>query len=200
MPRGARLSLLVCFWSAQALAINEPQWTEFSKGEYVDSANVKSDGNVASGYIKTGATVTLYEVSCATDQIRTHSDLPRYVQVPAGPGRTVVQSDDGFRTVNPGTRNARIENAICGVVAAAVAKRSAADARELCEKAKHDQWSRVYLESSVLSLDERMCLSDLAPGKVRPRECDRAGVPKGITDATEYLHSKGIYLACEEKP
>ena len=54
------------------------------------------------------------EVDCKADTIRVHSEVQRYRRIPVEGGGSVVRSDDGFRTGVPGSRNARIEIAICG--------------------------------------------------------------------------------------
>lgn len=114
----------------RAYAINPPQWDEFAKGESVDIANVRTDGDIISGYVrdvKAGTQrTTLYEVDCKGDKIRVHSDVPRYIAVPVEGGGRVIEADDGFRTVEPGSRNAGIENAICGIAQ-----------RQEAEKARH---------------------------------------------------------------
>ena len=185
----------------QALAIDAPQWNQFSNGEYVDTANVKSEGDQVSGYVKHVAAgkpaITLYEVNCKGDQIRVHSDLPRYQTVQVQGGGTVVVQDDGFRTIVPGTREAQIETALCGIVAHQRAKESAQQEATFCERAKHDEQARIMLvPEGRLTRSEGLCLSGIAAELPRTAECDKAGVPKDAT-VTQYLHSKGIFLACE---
>jgi len=88
-----------------AFAIGPPQWEEFAKGEFVDTANLKTavDGFVTAAYIRSVSAgkqvTTLYEVDCKADEIRVHSETPRYRRVPVDGGGSVVEVDDGFRTV-----------------------------------------------------------------------------------------------------
>jgi hypothetical protein len=54
-----------------AYAVNPSQWDEFSKGEFIDTANVKADGGGVSAYVrhvgpKKEVTI-LYEVDCSQD-------------------------------------------------------------------------------------------------------------------------------------
>jgi hypothetical protein len=199
MKRAATVTMMALLLPLQSLAVNPPQWTEFSKGEYTDTANVKADGNIVSAYVKhvdAGKQVTaLYEVDCKGDLIRVHSDTPRYRTVHVEGGGTVVQSDDGFRTVVPGTRNAQIENAICGMVARREAERVKQQRQADCERARHDDEFRVILLNDQLTKDEAMCLLGLTDG-TRYKECDKAGIAEG-TSVVEYLHNKGIFLSCE---
>ncbi len=114
--RISRVCLLTLLYPLQAFAINPPQWKEIDKGEFIDTANVKTDTEDVAAYIRHGGAITLYEVDCKGDRIRVHSDTPRYRTVPVEGGGQGVVSDDGFRTVVPGSRDALIENAICGIV------------------------------------------------------------------------------------
>jgi hypothetical protein len=200
MKRGAGVMMIaLLLMPLQSLAVNPPQWSEFSKGEYTDTANVKADGNIVSAYVRHLVAgkqlITLYEVDCKGDLIRVHSDTPRYRTVHVEGGGTVVQSDDGFRTVVPDTRNAQIENAICGIVARREAERAKQQRQADCERARHDDEFRVILLNDQLTKDEAMCLLGLPEG-TRYKECDKAGVPVG-TSVVEYLHNKGIFLPCE---
>jgi len=183
----------------QTFAVNPSQWNEFSKGEYIDTANVKSDGNIVSAYVKrvsAGTQVTtLYEVNCKGDRIRVHSDTPRYRAVQVEGGGTVIQPDDGFRSVVPGASNAQIEIAICGIVARQEAERVKQEQQAECERARHDDEVRVFLLKDQLTRDEAMCLLGLTQG-TRYGECDKAGIPVS-TSVVEYMHNKGIFLACE---
>jgi hypothetical protein len=134
-------------------------------------------------------------VDCKGDLIRVHSDTPHYRAVPVEGGGTVIQSDDGFRSVVPGGKNAQIENAICGMVARQEAERAKQGQQAECERARHDDEFRVFLLKDQLTRDESMCLLGLTQG-TRYGECDKAGVSVG-TNVVEYLHNKGIFLACE---
>ena len=196
------LTVLSLACSLRAYAINPPQWDEFSKGEFVDSANVKTGGDVVAGYVRSGSAANqvtaLYEVDCKADTIRVHSDVQRYRRIPVEGGGSVVQSDDEFRTVVPGSRNARIEIAICGVATRAEADRQRQENEAQCQRAKHEDSLRIFLAGSRLTLDESVCLSDLKNGNPR-RECDKAGIAKD-TSVAEYLHGKGIFLECEDHP
>lgn len=179
-----------------AYAVNAPKWVEFSSGEYIDTANIKSSGNMTSAYIKTAKQgPILYEVDCEGDKIRVHSDLPRYISVPVKGGGSVVQLDDGFRTVIPGGSNARIENAICKSSAQQEAQVEQQRQQADCEKAKGNETLRVLLVKDRLSADESMCLIGLTHD-TRYSECDKVGVPLH-TSVTDYLHHKGILLRCE---
>jgi hypothetical protein len=184
----------------QAFAVNPPQWDEFSKGQYIDTENVKIEGAIVSAYVKhadAGKPVTtLYEVECTNDLLRVHSDTQRYRRVPVEGGGSVVESDDGFRTVVPGTRNAEIETAICGAVDQAEAKKAKQEQQVACERAKHDDELRVLLVKDKLSRDEYMCLAGLTRGE-RYEDCAKAGIPAG-TKVLEYLRSKGVGLPCED--
>jgi len=106
---------------------------------------VKADGAVVSAYAKhadAGKQVTtLYEVDCKRDLIRVHSDTQRYRAVPVEGGGSVIQADDGFRTVVPGTRNAQLETAICGVVTKREMEGTKQEQQAECERAKHDESS-----------------------------------------------------------
>jgi hypothetical protein len=199
--RSHTFCLTALVWSLQTLAIDPPQWDEFAKGEFIDTANVKSEGNVASAYIREsgGKAATLYEVGCQDDKLRVHSDTPQYVRVPVGNGQSVLQSDDGFRTVVPGSRNARIENAVCEIVAQREVDIAWREKQQFCERAKPDEFARVLYFASRLTHDEALCLGELTNSNDRPAECERAGIPKGVS-VSEYLHKKGIYLECEERP
>jgi hypothetical protein len=181
-------------------AINPPQWDEFAKREFVDAANVKAEGDVVAAYVRhvtAGKEVTtLYEVDCKDDRIRVHSDTPRYIRVPVDGGGSVVQLDDGFRTIAPGSQNARIENAICGVVAQRRAEETKQQQQANCERAKHDDTERVILVKDRLTRDEGACLLGLSHGD-RYTDCDKAGIPKDAT-VIQYLHGKGIFLECED--
>jgi len=184
----------------QAFAVNPPQWDEFSKGEYIDTANVKSDGTITAAYVKhsdAGKQVTtLYEVDCKGDLIRVHSDTQRYRAVPVEGGGSVIQADDGFRTVVPGTRNAQLESAICGVVASREAESTKQNQQAECERAKQDDEFRVLLAKDQLSHDESLCLLGLTRGD-RYEECGKAGIPLG-KNVVDYLRSKAISLPCED--
>jgi hypothetical protein len=185
--------------SLPAYAINPPQWEEFAGIDYIDSANVKTDGAIASAYVKhTDAgkqLTTLYEVDCKGDLIRVHSDTQRYRAVPVEGGGSVIQADDGFRTVVPGTRNAQIENAICGAVTRQEAESAKQNQQAECERAKHDDEFRVLLAKDQLSRDESMCLLGMVHGE-RYGECDKAAIPAG-TKVVDYLRNKAITLPCE---
>lgn len=182
----------------QAYAISPPQWDEFAKGEFIDKANVKVDGDIVAAYVRRvrgGRQITtLYEVDCKDDKIRVHSDAPRYISVPVEGGGRVVESDDGFRTVIPGSQNARTENAICEVAAREDMKREKIERQAECQRARNDDELRVMLTGG-LTYDEKFCLLGLTHD-VRYKECDKAGVPGGIS-VIQYLHSKGIFLECE---
>lgn len=191
---------LVC--PLQAYAVNPPQWSEFSKGDFIDTANVKTDGAISAAYVMTGSAAkkvtTLYEVNCKGDQIRVHSDTPRYVRVPVSGGGSVVQVDDGFRTVVPGSQNARIESAICGFVAQEEAKQAAQEKVTECQREKSDDYLRVFELREQLKEHEWMCLMGAAKGNPST-ECDDAGIPRNV-NVVQYLHDKGIYLECEDRP
>jgi len=184
----------------EALAVNPPQWEEFSKGQYIDTANVKTDGAIVSAYVKhTGAgnqVATLYEVECANDMLRVHSDTQHYRRVPVEGGGSVVLSDDGFRTVVPGSRNAEIETAICGAADRKEAERIKQQQQVNCERAKHDDELRVLFVKDKLSQAEYMCLAGLTRGE-RDQDCAKAEIPAG-TKVLEYLRNKGIALPCED--
>jgi hypothetical protein len=194
ISRGCFLTLL---FPLQAFAINPPQWEEIAKGEFCDTANVKTDADDVAAYIRHGGAITLYEVDCKGDRIRVHSDTPRYRAVPVEGGGQVVVSDDGFRPVVPGSRDALIENAICGIVTKREEQRSAEEVRAECEKAKKDDFARVFIAKGQLTHDEGICLFEMASGD-RPRECDKAAIAAG-TNVVEYLHGKGIFLECEDR-
>lgn len=194
-------SVVGLFCSVQVKAVNPPQWDEFSKGEFIDTANMKTGWDAIAAYVRFGSgnkqVTTLYEVDCRGDRIRVHSDTPRYRRVPVDGGGSVIQTDDGFRTVTPGSRNARIERAICGAVAQREAERLKQEHHVECERATHEDLHRVLLVADRLTKDEVFCLTELALERDdRPRECDKAGVPPG-TGVTQYLHGKGIFLECE---
>lgn len=186
-----------------AFAVNPPQWNEFHKGESLDSANVKFDGTIAAAYVMevgaNGKVTTLYEVNCKEDQIRVHSDTPRFVRIPVSGGGTVVQSDDGFRTVIPGSRNARIESAICETAEKEQAEAARQEEDTRCKQALTDDSRRIDFASLKLDYNEMACLDEIARGKKRTSECSSAGIPEGTT-VTQYLHGKGIYLECEDRP
>lgn len=190
---------LVC--PLQAYAISIPQWDEFAKGEFIDKANVKVDGDIVAAYVRhvvgTRRTITLYEVDCKGDRIRIHSDRQRYRWVPVEGGGRVLEADDGFRAVVPGSGNARIENAVCEIVAQQDAQRMKREEKVQCERAKHDDELRVFLLRDRLSEDEALCLLGLTHGD-RPPECGKAGIQRG-TGVVEYLHGKGIFLTCEHQ-
>jgi len=191
---------IVALLPLQTFAVNSPQWSEFSKGQYIDTANVKTDGNIVSAYVKHidgGKQVTtLYEVDCNGDLIRVHSDTPRYHVIQVEGGGSVIQSDDGFRSIVPGTRSAQIETEMCRIVARQEAEKEKQVQQAECEHAKHDDERRVYLvNNDQLTRDEKMCLLGLTQS-TRYGECDKAGIPAG-TNVVGYLHSKGIFLACE---
>jgi|ERR1700733_7922342 len=185
--------------SLQAFAVNPPQWEEFSKGQYIDTANLKTDGTIASAYVKhtdAGKPVTtLYEVECKGDLLRVHSDIQRYRRIAVEGGGSVVQADDGFRTIVPGTWNAQIEAAICGAAERAEAHEAKQRQQAECELAKHDDERRLLFVKDKLSQDEYMCLAGLTRGE-RYQDCARAEIPVG-TKVVEYLHNKGIALPCE---
>jgi hypothetical protein len=203
MHRINSIRLLTCIGVLlpfQAFAVNPPHWEEFAKGQYIDSGNVKAEGNsIVSAYVKHADAgtqqVTLFEVDCKNDLIRVHSDAQRYRRVPVEGGGTVVQADDGFRTVVPGSRNAQIETAICGAADRAEAEKAKQRQQVECEQAKHDDGLRVLLVKEKLSQDETMCLQGLTHGE-RYAECQKAGIPAG-TNVVEYLRNNGIFLACE---
>jgi hypothetical protein len=186
-----------------AYGINAPEWSEFAKGELIDTANVRVDGDITGAYVKHSGDKkeigTLYEVDCKTDVIRVHSDTPRYTFTPVeGSSRGVIQSDDGFRTVVPQTRNARIEGAICGIVARQEAEKAKVARQTECENAKKDDTLRVSITDG-LTHDQRFCLMGLALSQPRDPECDKAGVLAG-TSVVDYLHAKGMFLECEDHP
>lgn len=196
------LLLLCLICPLKAVAVNPPQWSEFAQGDFIDTANIKSDGTISAAYVRTGSATkkvtTLYEVNCKDDQIRVHSDTPRYVRVPVSGGGTVVQVDDGFRTVVPGSQNALIESAICGIVAQAEAKQAEEEKQAECEREKSDDYTRVFELRDQLKDHEWMCLMEVAKGDPST-ECERAGIPRNV-NVVQYLHDKGIYLACEDRP
>jgi hypothetical protein len=185
-----------------AYAVNPPQWEELSNGVFVDTANIKIDGDVVGAYVQEVGhqkrATALYDVDCKNDEIRVHSDTPRYRSVPVQGGGFVVQSDDGFRTVVPDSRNSKIESAICGIATQRTAEKANQDRQVQCARAMHDDFLRLLLISYRLSEDERSCLSGLVDD-VRHKECDKAGVSKGTT-MVQYLHEKGIFLDCEDRP
>jgi hypothetical protein len=189
---------LVC--PLHAYAINPPHWDQFSKGEFVDIANVKADGNVVAAYVKRAdaqkEVTTLYEVDCQGDKIRVHSDIQRYRSVPVQGGTRVVVPDDRFKSVVPGSRNARIENAICEVAARQEAERERQRKQAECERARHDDPLRIVLVKERLSQDETLCLLAVARGE-RTVECNKARVPTNVS-VDQYLHDKGIFLECED--
>jgi hypothetical protein len=195
-----RLALCCALWlvvSLPARAINPPAWEQFSAGEFVDAGNVKVDGEISAAYVKHAGTVTLYEVDCTGDRIRVHSDLPRYRAVRVQGGTSVVVMDDGFRTVVPGSHDARIEGAICGA-----AKRQADAAKERvqqaeCERAKSDERLRALFAAKRLADDESACLLQITFGQRGP-ECRKALISDNM-GVTEYLHSRGIFLPCEDR-
>jgi hypothetical protein len=121
-----------------------PQWNTFANGWDVDTANVKSDGNIVSAYVKhAGAgkqSASLYELDCKGDQIRVHFDTQRYRAVKVDGGGTVVVFDDGFGSAVPGTGNAQIENALCGIVA-----------QQEAERAKHEHRRSVSVPGTTTS-------------------------------------------------
>lgn len=173
-----RVCLLILLFPLEAFAINPPQWDEIAKGEFVDTANVKTDADDVAAYIRHGGAITLYEVDCKGDRIRVHSDIPRYRAVPVEGGGQVVVSDDGFRTVLPGSHDALIENAICGIVTKREEQRSAEQARAECERAKKDDSARVVYARDRLTRDEAFCLLGMADGRREP-ECNRALIAPG---------------------
>jgi|ERR1039457_4527999 hypothetical protein len=68
--------------------------------------------------------------------------------------------------------------------------------RTRCERARHDDEFKVFLLKDQLTPDEAICLLGLTQG-MRYGECDKAMVPVG-TSIVEYMHRKGIFLACED--
>jgi hypothetical protein len=108
----------------------------------------------------------------------------------------MVREDDGFRPVIPGSRNAEIENVVCGIEAAKQEQRRKEEAAAQCERAKHDDDLRVMLTpQDRVTADEKMCLFSLARDGLA-QERSKFGVHKGMT-VTEYLHRQGIFLECE---
>lgn len=179
-------------------AVNPPHWDHFAGGVLVDTANLTNTTGIAAAYVKIDSQPPrLYEVDCDGNRIRLHSDQPRYVQVPMGSGISVIQSDDGFRTVSPESREARIENAICERVHQSEIEEIRQRQATECERAKHDDLRRILFVREQLSEDESMCLLSLSRGD-RPMECDKAEVPKDIS-VREYLQKKGLTLECEKQ-
>jgi hypothetical protein len=176
-------------------AINAPQWERLAEGDYIDTANIKTDPEDVAAYIKHANSIALYEVDCKGDRIRVHSDIPRYRAVPVEGGGQVVVSDDGYRTVLPGSREALIENTICELVQKREQQRLAEQAHVECERAMKDIAVRVRHAEGRLTWDEAICLRGMAGGE-RPKECSQAMISPS-TDIVEYLHLKGIFLECE---